>query len=179
MPISKNSAGVVALLKHAIEQCKDIDIDKPRVKHPTNRNWYHFDIVAVCKAWVEGERAYAEKVDRLTALAAASGCAERAVEVKAIIAERAPLMRNSCSRHLTLVREELKEMGYKWWEDFTDPELHLGNINKQTVEEIWNGPRYREFRRNMFAGKYADSCKDCYVLVGNPFYQKMLREKKD
>jgi hypothetical protein len=131
MPISKKSARVVALLKHAIEQCKDIAIDKPRVKHPTNRKWYHFDMVAVCKAWVEAERAYAEKVDRLTALAAASGCGERAAEVKAMIAERAPLMRNSCSRHLTLVRDELTELGYEWWEDFTDPELHLGNINKQ------------------------------------------------
>lgn len=56
-------------------------------------------------------------------------------------------------------------------------ELNMGNINKATVEEIWNGSRYREFRRNMFAGKYADSCKDCYVLVGNPHYQKMLRAK--
>src|SRR5262249_52204688 len=56
-------------------------------------------------------------------------------------------------------------------------ELKMGNINKQSVEEIWNGPRYREFRRNMFAGHYAESCKDCYVLVGNPHYQKMLREK--
>ncbi|MFO0985300.1 MAG: radical SAM/SPASM domain-containing protein [Planctomycetota bacterium] len=54
-------------------------------------------------------------------------------------------------------------------------ELNMGNINRNTVEEIWNGPQYREFRRNMFTGNYAKSCSNCYVLVGNPHYQQMIK----
>jgi hypothetical protein len=69
MGYTTNSPRVVAVVKHAIEQCADIDINKPRVKHPTNGKRYHFHIVAVCKEWVAGERAYKEKIDNLTDVA--------------------------------------------------------------------------------------------------------------
>ena len=55
-------------------------------------------------------------------------------------------------------------------------ELKMGDATTESFEEIWNGEKYREFRRQMFAGDYPDVCKDCYVLVGNPNYQKMKRD---
>ncbi len=50
-------------------------------------------------------------------------------------------------------------------------ELKMGDVTKESFEAIWNGPRYQEFRRRMFARDYPEVCKNCYVLVGNPNYQ--------
>jgi len=47
-------------------------------------------------------------------------------------------------------------------------DLVMGNILDNTVEEIWNGDAYREFRRRMFARDYPDSCRNCDVLTANP-----------
>ena len=33
-------------------------------------------------------------------------------------------------------------------------ELVLGNINKNTLEEIWNGKKYQELRRMHISGKF-------------------------
>lgn len=46
--------------------------------------------------------------------------------------------------------------------------LRMGDAKTQSFEEIWNGEKYQEFRRRMFAKDYPEVCKNCYVLVGNP-----------
>ena len=45
-------------------------------------------------------------------------------------------------------------------------ELEMGNVLHEDFESIWNGPRYREFRRRMFAGDYPEVCRTCVVLTG-------------
>lgn len=57
-------------------------------------------------------------------------------------------------------------------------ELRMGDARTQTFEEIWNGKAYQEFRRRMFERDYPDVCKNCYVLVGNPAYQRMLADER-
>lgn len=53
-------------------------------------------------------------------------------------------------------------------------DLKMGDATRESFEEIWNGAKYQEFRRAMFAGDYPEVCRNCYVLVGNPAYQRML-----
>jgi radical SAM protein with 4Fe4S-binding SPASM domain len=45
-------------------------------------------------------------------------------------------------------------------------ELRMGNVLQQSFEEIWNGPRYQEFRRRMFTADYPEVCRTCVVLTG-------------
>jgi len=45
-------------------------------------------------------------------------------------------------------------------------ELEMGNVLEQPFDAIWNGERYREFRRRMFQGDYPDVCASCIVLTG-------------
>ena len=52
------------------------------------------------------------------------------------------------------------------------PELKMGNVNQASVEEIWNGKEYRNFRARMFAGDYPEACLGCDQLVANPFFRK-------
>ena len=49
-------------------------------------------------------------------------------------------------------------------------ELEMGNVLEQPFEAIWNGERYREFRRRMFAGEYPAVCATCVVLTGKPHF---------
>jgi len=39
---------------------------------------------------------------------------------------------------------------------------HLGNVRKNTIEEIWNDLPYQEMRDNMLKGKRCTECKACY-----------------
>jgi len=57
-------------------------------------------------------------------------------------------------------------------------ELRMGDAKTESFEQIWNGEKYQEFRRQMFERDYPDVCKTCYVLVGNPHYQQMLADEK-
>ncbi len=45
-------------------------------------------------------------------------------------------------------------------------ELEMGNVLEEDFDAIWNGERYREFRRRMFTGEYPDVCRNCVVLTG-------------
>jgi len=47
----------------------------------------------------------------------------------------------------------------------------LGNVNENTISEIWNGPGYQEFRRKMLRGDIREYCPtNCPVLCGHkPF----------
>lgn len=51
-------------------------------------------------------------------------------------------------------------------------ELEMGNVNEQTFEQIWNGEKYRDFRRRMNARDYPEVCRTCDVLVANPHYEQ-------
>lgn len=51
-------------------------------------------------------------------------------------------------------------------------ELLMGNVNEQSMAEIWNGDRYRDFRRRMHAKDYPDVCRGCDVLIANPHFDK-------
>lgn len=57
-------------------------------------------------------------------------------------------------------------------------ELEMGNVNEQTVEEIWNGEKYRAFRRRMLAGDYPKVCSTCDILCANPAFKKLEAERK-
>ena len=54
--------------------------------------------------------------------------------------------------------------------------LLMGNTKQQSVEEIWNGEKYREFRRRMFARDYPEACQNCEHLVANPHFEKLPQE---
>lgn len=58
-------------------------------------------------------------------------------------------------------------------------ELKMGDATRERFEDIWNGEKYQEFRRAMFAGEYPKVCANCYVLVGNPAFQQMKAAAKD
>ncbi len=49
-------------------------------------------------------------------------------------------------------------------------ELKMGNTNTASIEAIWNGDRYREFRRRMHAGDYPEVCRTCNILIDNPAF---------
>lgn len=51
-------------------------------------------------------------------------------------------------------------------------ELEMGNVHEQSLAEIWNGEKYRAFRRRMNARDYPEVCKTCDVLVANPCFDK-------
>ena len=51
-------------------------------------------------------------------------------------------------------------------------ELLMGNVHESSMDEIWNGEKYREFRRRMNAKDYPDVCRSCDVLIANPHFDK-------
>ena len=50
-------------------------------------------------------------------------------------------------------------------------QLMMGNVNEESIEEIWNGENYRALRRQMFSGNYPEPCANCDVLVANPAFK--------
>ncbi len=50
-------------------------------------------------------------------------------------------------------------------------ELEMGNVLETSFEDIWNGPAYKEFRRQMFSGEYPEVCANCLVLTGTPWFR--------
>jgi len=44
---------------------------------------------------------------------------------------------------------------------FDSRELSFGNVFQQSGAEIWNGEKYKEFRRRLMAGDLPDRCKSC------------------
>lgn len=51
----------------------------------------------------------------------------------------------------------------------------FGSVNQESISEIWNGERMREFRSNMLAGKPSELCKACYQNEANGF--RSLRQE--
>jgi radical SAM protein with 4Fe4S-binding SPASM domain len=56
-------------------------------------------------------------------------------------------------------------------------ELLMGNVNEQSLGEIWNGDKYRDFRRRMNARDYPEVCRTCDVLIANPHFDKKSLER--
>jgi len=46
-------------------------------------------------------------------------------------------------------------------------EYALGNITGNSIEKIWNGPKYRSMRKAVAAGKVMDVCRDCLSSGSN------------
>ena len=44
-------------------------------------------------------------------------------------------------------------------------ELNMGNLKEQPFEEIYNGKKYQQLRREMFTGKYRKCCRGCPLLT--------------
>lgn len=43
-----------------------------------------------------------------------------------------------------------------------DADHILGDLNEDSFQEIWNGPKYRIFRRSLISGRYlTDICRNC------------------
>jgi radical SAM protein with 4Fe4S-binding SPASM domain len=40
-------------------------------------------------------------------------------------------------------------------------DIVLGNVFQQSIEEIWNGPRYQDWRRRMLGDEPPEACKGC------------------
>jgi radical SAM protein with 4Fe4S-binding SPASM domain len=40
-------------------------------------------------------------------------------------------------------------------------DITLGNAFVQTIEEVWNGPRYQEWRRRMLSDRPPEACAGC------------------
>jgi radical SAM protein with 4Fe4S-binding SPASM domain len=45
----------------------------------------------------------------------------------------------------------------------------FGDLKKQSIEEIWNSPRYQELRKAMLNGEKSSSCKHCYDVEATGF----------
>lgn len=45
-----------------------------------------------------------------------------------------------------------------------DYRLHLGNIQSQSIEDVWNGEKYKTMRKKMLAGEKCDECTACYNI---------------
>ena len=55
---------------------------------------------------------------------------------------------------------------YNFGEKSHWPSLHFGNIQEQSLSEIWRSPRYVAFRKAIAAGKLPDYCEGCLVRQG-------------
>lgn len=49
----------------------------------------------------------------------------------------------------------------------SDPEFPIGNTQKQSLQEIWNGKELRNIRMNMLQDKPSKECRRCYELEEN------------
>jgi radical SAM protein with 4Fe4S-binding SPASM domain len=48
-----------------------------------------------------------------------------------------------------------------------DPHKHLGNVQNNTIKEIWNGDKYKLMRQKMLAGERCEECSGCYRQEDN------------
>lgn len=54
----------------------------------------------------------------------------------------------------------------------------VGNLYKQTIEEIWNGPRIKKIRKNIYENNYQQVCKMDYCpYINNPINLSQVEKK--
>ena len=51
-----------------------------------------------------------------------------------------------------------------FYQGFGNDYPHIGNVNEQSVEEIWNGQGYQSLRRFMLSEEGKNGCKDCLAI---------------
>ncbi|KFE71966.1 radical SAM/SPASM domain-containing protein [Hyalangium minutum] len=61
------------------------------------------------------------------------------------------------------------------------PGLKMGNLHEQTMEEIWNGERYRELRRTVNSDQRPAACRACpfHRKTNNPLSYMPCRSAED
>lgn len=102
-----------------------------------------------------------------------SDASPRVIYVELAQAVHAEVFRQNghfCSQLATYVKVDLDGTVYPCCR--CPDELKMGNVNEAPLAEIWNGPRYRELRHRMQTGDLPECCRNCSVLVGNPYYRR-------
>ena len=60
-----------------------------------------------------------------------------------------------------------------------DPDLPVGDTQKETLQDIWNGDKMRQLRLNMLNGKKSPECRRCYELEENNMHTLRLASNQN
>jgi len=55
----------------------------------------------------------------------------------------------------------------------------LGNVNEQSFEEVWNGPKYQELRRQLITGELGPNCRHCPAMGSGDVNKEESFEARD
>jgi len=61
---------------------------------------------------------------------------------------------------------------------FALDKLHVGNVNEQSMEEVFNGEKMKQMRLNMLANKRSRECAKCYDQEDSGFFSLRLSSNK-
>ena len=61
---------------------------------------------------------------------------------------------------------------------FAFDKLHVGNVNENSMEEVFNGPKMKQMRLNMLSNKKSRECIKCYDQEQSGFFSLRLSSNK-
>ena len=61
---------------------------------------------------------------------------------------------------------------------FAFDKLHVGNVNENSMEEVFNGPKMKQMRLNMLSNKKSRECVKCYDQEQSGFFSLRLSSNK-
>ena len=61
---------------------------------------------------------------------------------------------------------------------FALDKLHVGNVNEQSMEEVFNGDKMKQMRLNMLANKRSRECAKCYDQEDSGFFSLRMSSNK-
>ena len=61
---------------------------------------------------------------------------------------------------------------------FALDKLHVGNVNENSMEEVFNGEKMKQMRLNMLANKRSRECAKCYDQEDSGFFSLRLSSNK-
>jgi len=61
---------------------------------------------------------------------------------------------------------------------FAFDKLHVGNVNEQSMEEVFNGDKMKQMRLNMLSNKKSRECVKCYDQEASGFFSLRLSSNK-
>jgi len=61
---------------------------------------------------------------------------------------------------------------------FAFDKLHVGNVNQNSMEEVFNGPKMKQMRLNMLSNKKSRECVKCYDQEQSGFFSLRLSSNK-